>query len=244
MSSETVATKPTKRRRTLELLRDILVILVVAGLVSFLVKTFFVRSFYIPSPSMEKTLLVNDRIIVDELTPRFNDYQRGDIVVFKDPGGWLAPQPPSQPNFFLDSIDWVLSLVGLSASDSNDHLIKRVIGLPGDKVSCCSPLGQLMVNGIPIDESSYINLLPGNTAASRFPFETTVPEGSLWVMGDNRDRSQDSRAHMDSPSKGFVPLDNVVGKAFFRMWPLDRVGGLDAHTEVFRGVGSGETTKK
>lgn len=228
----------TKRRRGfLVFLRDVLIIVVIAALVSFVVKTFIVRSFYIPSASMERTLMIDDRILVDELTPRWTEYERGDVVVFKDPGGWLEgqPQPPARPPL-IEAFDWALTVVGISATDSQDHLVKRVIGLPGDHVVCCNALGQITVNGAPIDELGYLNLPEGDTAASNDPFDVVVPEGSLWLLGDNRDRSRDSRAHQDLPSGGFVPMDNVVGKAFLTTWPLDRMGAIDGHHDSFNGV--------
>lgn len=228
----------TKRRRGfLVFLRDVLIIVVIAALVSFVVKTFIVRSFYIPSASMERTLMIDDRILVDELTPRWTAYERGDVVVFKDPGGWLEgqPQPPARPPL-IEAFDWALTVVGISATDSQDHLVKRVIGLPGDHVVCCNALGQITVNGAPIDELGYLNLPEGDTAASNDPFDVVVPEGSLWLLGDNRDRSRDSRAHQDLPSGGFVPMDNVVGKAFLTTWPLDRMGAIDGHHDSFNGV--------
>src|SRR5690554_113003 len=140
MTSET-ATAPRQHRRRgfLLFLRDLLVIVLIAAVVSFLVKSFVVRSFYIPSGSMERTLLVDDRILVDELTPRWAGYERGDVVVFQDPGGWLPPrtQQPAGPPL-LEAVDWVLTLVGISASDSQDHLVKRIIGVEGDHVVCCN----------------------------------------------------------------------------------------------------------
>ncbi len=239
MTSEaTPAPRPLKRRRgILVFLRDVLVIILIAALVSFVVKTFIVRSFYIPSGSMERTLLVNDRILVDELTPRWSGYDRGDVVVFQDPGGWLPPQPqrPARPAV-VEAVDWALTFVGISTSDAQDHLVKRVIGMPGDHVVCCNALGQITINGAPIDELSYLNLPEGDTAASNNEFDVTVPEDSIWVMGDNRDRSQDSRAHQDLPSGGFVPLENVVGRAFLTTWPFDRFGLIDTHDGVYRAV--------
>src|SRR6478609_11217028 len=183
----------SRGRGWLLFLRDVVIIVLVAILVSFLVKTFVVRSFYIPSGSMEDTLLINDRILVDEVTPRFGGYERGDIVVFRDPGGWLPPvvEEPRPP--IIEGIDWVLSLVGLSAPDSDDHLVKRIIGLPGDHVVCCNALGQITINDVPIDETGYIKLPSGESAASGDPFDVVVPEGSFWVLGDNRYRSKDSR---------------------------------------------------
>lgn len=217
-------------------LRDVAVIVVIALAASFLIKTFLVRSFYIPTGSMLNTLQINDRILVDEISPRLTGYHRGDVVVFRDPGGWLDPRPvtPPQPPLAA-AIDWLTSLVGLSASDSDDHLIKRVIGLPGDHVTCCNALGQLTVNGTPIDETAYLDL-PHGAPASVLAFDVTVPQGSLWVLGDNRNNSKDSRYNQNQPGKGFVPLDNVVGRAFWITWPFASFGPIDAHPGVFAGV--------
>lgn len=215
--------------------RDLVVIVLIALVVSFLVKTFVLRSFYIPSASMENTLMINDRILVDEITPRFGEYSRGDVVVFRDPGGWLDTAPSVSRSPLTEGVDWVLSLVGLSAPDSEDHLIKRVIGIAGDHVVCCNALGQTTVNGVPLDES-YVRLPPGATAPEPVPYDVTVPEGSLWVLGDNRNSSRDSRYNQDQPGHGFVPVDDVVGRAFLKTWPLDRFGLIDFHHEVFAGV--------
>ena len=217
-------------------LRDVLIIVLIALVVSFLVKTFVVRSFYIPSGSMENTLNVNDRILVDELTPRFGGYERGDIVVFRDPGGWLPPSESPSRGPFVDAVEWVLSLVGLAAPDSDDHLVKRIIGLPGDHVVCCNTLGQITINDVPIDEMDYLKLPGGVSRASAEDFDVTVPEDRLWVLGDNRNSSRDSRFNQDQPGEGFVPLENVVGRAFLTTWPLSRFGLLDFHHEVFAGV--------
>ena len=232
----TSAAEPRRRRGWLLFLRDVLVIVLIAVLVSFLVKTFLIRSFYIPSGSMEDTLLVNDRILVDEITPRFTGYDRGEIVVFRDPGGWLPPSVPEPRPAVIEAVDWILSLVGLSAPDSDDHLVKRLIGLPGDHVVCCNAIGQITVNDVPIDETDYLKLPPGETAASGDAFDVVIPDDSLWVLGDNRYRSKDSRYNQDQPGKGFVPIENVVGRAFLITWPLDRFGVLDFHAEVFAGV--------
>jgi len=225
-----------RRRNWLVFLRDVLIIVLIAVLVSFLVKTFLVRSFYIPSGSMEDTLLVNDRILVDEVTPRFGGYERGDIVVFRDPGGWLPPSSEPERSPFVEGIEWVLSLVGLSAPDSDDHLVKRIVGLPGDQVVCCNAIGQLTVNGVPIDENAYVKLPEGESLVSADPFDVVVPADSLWVLGDNRYRSKDSRYNTDQPGNGFVPVENVVGRAFVITWPLARFGTLDFHHDVYAGV--------
>ncbi len=240
-STRAIAAAKEKRRRTRGVklfIRDIVLILVAAIIISVGIKTFLIRSFYIPSASMENTLQINDRIIVNELVPNLVAVQRGDVVVFKDPGGWLDPQAPQpKQNGFAAAIDWMLSVVGLSAPDSNDHLIKRVIGLPGDTVACCNNLGQMTVNGIPLDEP-YLKLPPGVTRASGIDFKVVVPKNSLWVMGDNRYDSKDSRYNTTTPSKGFVPMDEVVGRAFIISWPASRWTWLDDYPEVFDSVGS------
>ncbi len=216
-------------------LRDVAIILVAAIIISFLIKTFLIRSFYIPSESMEATLIKNDRIIVNELVPDVTPIERGDIVVFKDPGGWLSAQPPAPAqNPVVGFFDWLLSFVGLTAPDSDDHLIKRVIGLPGDTVACCNEFGQMTVNGVPLEEP-YVKLLQGS-AASELEFEVTVPDESIWVMGDNRNNSRDSRYNQDGPSKGFVPFSNVVGRAVLISWPIDRWTWLDNYPFVFSGA--------
>ncbi|WP_223690257.1 signal peptidase I [Leifsonia poae] len=234
--SDRVAKERRGKRRSAKLfVRDILIIFVVAVLVSFLIKTFVVRSFYIPSASMQNTLQINDRIIVNELEPGLVPISRGDIVVFRDPGGWLPPQPPSTQSPISAAIDSALTFIGLSASDSNDHLIKRVIGLPGDHVKCCNALGQVTVNGTPLKEP-YIVIPPGQTNAATLSFDVTVPKGELWVMGDNRYNSQDSSRNQNLPGKGFVPVDHVVGRAFVISWPVSRWTWLGNYPDTFRGI--------
>jgi signal peptidase I len=222
-------------RSFLYFLRDVLVIFGIAILVSFLVKTFLVRSFFIPSASMEPTLMIDDRVIVNELVPKAVAVDHGDIVVFKDPGGWLPARPPVEVTGIQAGTEWVLSLFGLASPDSNDHLIKRVIGLPGDTVQCCSADGKIIVNGVPISEP-YITIPAGETRASAIDFNVTVPEGSLFVMGDNRYNSKDSRYNTDKPGGGFVGMDNVVGRAFVLGWPMSHWGWLSNYPEVFADV--------
>ncbi|WP_228514649.1 MULTISPECIES: signal peptidase I [unclassified Frondihabitans] len=220
-------------------LRDIVIIFLVALLISFLIKTFLVRSFYIPSESMQNTLQVNDRIIVNELVPRVTPIKRGDVVVFKDPGGWLGSTDQvssTTGNPVIDGFQWALTQVGLGTQDSDDHLIKRVIGLPGDKVACCNDFGQTTVNGVPLDEKAYTKLPAGVTKESKDDFSVTVPADSLWVEGDNRYNSADSRLQTGTPSKGFVPESDVVGRAFVITWPVSRWTWLDDYQSVFRGT--------
>lgn len=225
------------RSLTFLFVRDIAIIFVVAILISALVKTYVVRSFYIPSPSMETTLLVNDRIIVNELVPRLIPLEHGDIVVFTDPGNWLPPQPPA-PATFASVVDAALTAVGLSPGDSDNHLIKRVIGLPGDTVACCDSLGQLTINDLPLDEP-YIQVPAGQAQATKSLFKVTVPDGNLWVMGDNRYNSADSAFHhllSDDPGDGFVPINNVVGRALIVSWPAQRWSWLGSYPATFAGT--------
>ncbi|MBC7724348.1 MAG: signal peptidase I [Burkholderiaceae bacterium] len=228
-----------RRSRGVKLfIRDIVVIFLAAIIISVGIKTYLIRSFYIPSGSMENTLQVDDRIIVNQLVPGLVPLERGDVVVFRDPGGWLPPSVAAPLNPVAGAIDWVFTTIGLSASDSNDHLIKRVIGLPGDTVTCCNPLGQMEVNGVPLDEP-YLKLPDGVTKVSGDDFSVTVPADSLWVMGDNRYSSKDSRYNTETPSKGFVPIDHLVGRAFVVTWPSSNWSWLDNYPETFRGVGNG-----
>lgn len=222
-------------------LRDLVVILVAAVVISFLIKTFLIRSFWIPSDSMNPTLVQEDRIIVNELVPDLVSLEHGDVVVFRDPGGWLASVPKTEPaNPVVAAVDWVLSIVGITAPDSDEHLIKRVIGVPGDTVACCTGAGQVTVNGVPLDEP-YIQLPPGETLVSRDAFEVTVPEDAYWVMGDNRWNSQDSRYNRDKPGDGFVPKSDVVGRAFVVSWPVSRWAWLDNYPRVFVDVEAGRS---
>ncbi|MDN4615811.1 signal peptidase I [Leifsonia sp. F6_8S_P_1B] len=208
------------------------VIVVVAVLCSFLIKTFVARSFYIPSASMEKTLMINDRVIVNELQPSLLPLTRGDVVVFKDPGGWLLGSAASTQS--LTPLEAALSFVGIPSAKEDDHLIKRIIGLPGDKVACCNALGQMTVNGQAINESPY--LFSPHEPASAIPFDETVPARSYWVMGDNRNDSADSRYHMGGRGGGFVPQSAIVGRALVITWPVGRWTWLDDYPAVFAAV--------
>ena len=230
--------EPHNRRgkSALRFARDILLIFLAALLISFLIKTFLIRSFYIPSESMEQTLIRNDRIIVNELTPDLMPISRGDVIVFKDPGNWLTPQPTVEKNPVAEAVDSALGFVGLSATDSNDHLIKRVIGLPGDNVICCDDFGRLTVNGTALEEP-YTQLQEGSVNASPETFDIVVPEDSLWVMGDNRYQSADSAYHhANEPGHEYVPYEDVVGRAFVISWPLSRWTWLDNYPLVFSDV--------
>lgn len=228
-------TAARRRRSILLFFRDLLIIFVVAVLVSFLIKTFLIRSFYIPSQSMETTLDVNDRIIVNQLVPPVTPLEHGDVVVFRDPGGWLPATVEAEKPPVVAAVDWFMAFVGLAAPDSDDHLVKRLIGMPGDHVVCCNALGQMSINDVPLDEP-YVALPPGEGKVSRDNFDVTVPADQLWFMGDNRYNSKDSRYNADTPLGGFVPIENVVGRAFVVSWPVAHWAWLDNYPEVFAGV--------
>lgn len=211
-------------------LKEVATVVVVAIVLSFLIKTFLFRAFYIPSESMVDTLDVNDRIFVNLLVPEPFALEHGDVVVFKDTKGWLVPAPEKAKGPFT----WVqdgLTFVGLLPDNSEQHLVKRVIGLPGDHVVCCDAGGQLTVNGTPLSEK-YIN--PAEVPQVR-DFDVVVPAGKVWVMGDNRNHSADSRSHLDS-NGGFVDVADIEGKAAVIAWPLNRISGLDNYPDVFRNV--------
>jgi signal peptidase I len=241
--SETVdSSDSASRTRSIKLFfRDLLFIVLAAIVISFLIKTFLFRSFYIPSESMEPTLIRNDRILVNELIPSLFPLERGDVVVFRDPGNWLEHEAvPDTRNDVQKAIDSVLGVVGLAAPDSNDHLIKRVIGLPGDHVVCCDAFGHLSVNGIPLDEV-YIAAGDGEDSVPS-TFDIIVPDGKIWVLGDNRYHSADSAYHLarGDTGDGFVPVSNVVGRAFVITWPTSRWTDLDNFPGVFSGTDTTE----
>ena len=214
-------------------LRDAVIIVVAALVVSFLIKTFLIRSFFIPTESMEATLIRDDRIIVSQLTPEVFELNRGDIIVFVDPGGWLSQQSGVSEDDPLSRIlNGISVFVGLSSPNDEQHLVKRVIGLPGDRVVCCDDLGAMSVNGVALTET-YVQLPQGVSKVSSNDFDVAVPDDALWVMGDNRYNSADSRRNMDKPGGGFVPLENVVGRAIVISWPQERWTWLGNYPPVF-----------
>jgi len=224
--------KPAQPSGPLTWLRETAIVLVSALVLSLLVKTFLVQAFFIPSQSMEDTLVKDDRILVSKLVPGPLDLHRGDVVVFKDPGGWLDVVPPAPTNALGRAATNVLTFVGLRPVDAGQHLVKRLIGLPGDRVACAGPGEPLTVNGVPVDEP-YLAL---GADPSSMVFDITVPDDSLWVMGDNRDHSEDSRYHQGNPGGGAVPVANVVGVAFVIVWPADRWTVLRNPGATFAGV--------
>ena len=203
-------------------LREAAIIVVSALVLSMVIKTFLFQAFFIPSGSMEETLAIGDRVLVTKLAPGPLSVHRGDIVVFRDPGGWLLPDATAESTGWRRGVTEALTFVGLLPQDSGEHLIKRVLGLPGDTVECCDAEGRVSVNGLAVAEPY---LAPG-AEPSELEFSVVVPEGSLWVMGDNRQNSQDSRYKQGDPGGGAIPLSNVVGVAFVTVWPLDRWGAL------------------
>ena len=210
-----------KRRRKRPFWRDLVVIVVAALALTILLKAFVVEVFSIPSGSMENTLLPGDRVLVSKIVYRFRDVARGDVVVFSGQGSWGPDAPPPPGNPFLRLWDDLTNLVGVTAPGTD--YIKRVIGLPGDHVVCCDAQGRVTVNGVPLSEQSYIH--PGDVPSS-IPFDITVPAGHLWVMGDNRADSDDSRYRTTDPGGGSIPRSEVVGRAFVIIWPPSRIGDL------------------
>ena len=221
-----------KKNVFVSFLIDLLVIVATALVLSLLVKTFLIRSFFIPSGSMLETLQIQDRIIVNELVPEVVPVERGDVIVFRDPGNWLSPIVKPEQNFFEASSEWFLSAFGFVASDSTQHLVKRVIGVEGDRIVCCDADKKLTINGVPITEP----YLAKGVEPSVLDFDVVVPKDSFWVMGDNRGSSEDSRYHQDLPSKGFVEKKYVVGRAFVISWPVANWLWLDNYPNVFKDV--------
>lgn len=196
-------------------IRETVIIIVSALVISAVVRAFFVQAFYVPSASMEDTLLISDRIIASKLTTDLGGVSRGEVVVFRDPGGWL-PDPPPPPDGFAGAVRQGLTFIGLIPTDSGKDLVKRVIGIGGDRVVCCDLDGRIVLNGEPLDEPYIIG--PTDQVA----FDVTVPADSLFVMGDNRGNSRDSRFHLES-NDGAVPEGNTVGRVVAVVWPFDRL---------------------
>jgi signal peptidase I len=209
--------KPARaKRRQLPVWQESILLVITAMVMAVIVKTFFLQAFYIPSESMEPTMLVNDKILVQKVSYWTGDVKRGDVVVFDDPGGWLGEEDSRHAN---NPIQRALEVVGLYPTGG--HLIKRVIGVGGDKVVCCNEKGKMTVNGKVLDEPY---LLDQQARASDQAFNVVVPKGHLWVMGDNRGNSADSRSHLGDPGGGFIADKEVVGKAWLRVWPWSRAG--------------------
>jgi signal peptidase I len=206
--------KAAAPRRPMPVWQETVLLIGTAIVLALIIKTFFVQAFYIPSGSMRDTLKVNDRILVEKMSYWWGDVHRGDIVVFDDPANWLHEEDGQVPG---NPVTKILSVVGLYPTGG--HLVKRVVGVGGDTVACRT--GNVYVNDVELDEASYVTLPPHACDGS---WSYVVPDGKIWVMGDNRQHSADSRAHVGDPGGGFIPVDDVVGKVFVVVWPLDRFG--------------------
>jgi signal peptidase I len=194
--------------------REIVIVLVCALVLSVVVRTFFVQAFFVPSASMENTLQIDDRILASKITTAISGVKRGEIIVFKDPGGWL-PKTKRE----VGPVSSALEFIGLLPSSAGDDLVKRAIALGGDRIMCCDANGQIVLNGVALDEP-YIK--PGR-GTDQVAFDLVVPQDSIFVMGDNRGASADSRYHLQQ-NEGGVPVGNVVGRVVLKVWPLDQFG--------------------
>jgi signal peptidase I len=204
---------PGRRRRQLPVWQEMALLLGIALVLAIVIKAFLMQAFYIPSASMNDTLVENDRILVQKVSYwGSGSPHRGDVVVFADPGGWLGASESTAPGGALTR---GLELFGLYPTGG--HLVKRVIGVGGDEVQCCDGQGRISVNGVPLNERSY---LAHGEVPSVIDFDIRVQPGFVWVQGDNRSNSADSRVHLGDPGGGQVPVDDVVGKVFAVVWPF------------------------
>ncbi|WP_406318046.1 signal peptidase I [Streptosporangium sp. NBC_01639] len=198
--------------------KELPVLIAVALVLAFVIKSFVIQAFYIPSESMENTLLTNDRVLVNKLVYHTRPIERGDIVVFSGVDSWDGEVPFEEPSNPVSAFfRWIGTAFGVVPGEKD--YIKRVIGVAGDTVKCCDVQGRVTVNGVPLDEESY--LYPGDVPSDR-TFEAKIPQDRLWVMGDHRSVSLDSRSHLDDPGKGTIPVDKVIGRAFVIVWPFSR----------------------
>uniref|UniRef100_UPI0031D0C658 signal peptidase I n=1 Tax=Streptomyces hawaiiensis TaxID=67305 RepID=UPI0031D0C658 len=200
--------------------KELPILIGIALVLALLIKTFLVQAFSIPSDSMQNTLQQGDRVLVDKLTPWFgSEPERGEVVVFHDPDNWLAGEPTTDPNALQTFLSWI----GLMPSAEEKDLIKRVIGVGGDTIECKNT-GPLTVNGKALDEQDYV--YAGNTPCSvddqGGQFKVKVPKGYIWVMGDHRQNSRDSRYNQSDKNHGMVPVKDVVGRAVVVAWPINR----------------------
>jgi signal peptidase I len=205
------------RKRGGRFLRELVILVAVALIIAVAIKTYAIQAFFIPSGSMENTLEINDRVLVNKIVYDTRGIHRGDIVVFNGDGSWDPGTVPADDNFVEKFGAGFASMFGFG--HPGDILIKRVIGLPGDHVACCDAQGRVTVNGVALNEQSY--LYPGDVP-SQARFNIVVPAGRLWVMGDHRLISDDSRDHEGDPGGGTVPESAVIGRAFVIIWPISR----------------------
>jgi signal peptidase I len=201
------------------LLKELPILVIVALVVSLFIKSFLVQFFYIPSGSMENTLQIKDRVAVNKVPFVSDNIKRGDVVVFRDPNNWLPEPYDSTTNQFVAKAKSALVTVGVLPNPAKQYLVKRVVGVGGDRVVCCTKDGKLTVNGVEVTEP-YI--FAGNKP-SEMNFDVTVPKDKLWVMGDHRGASADSRYHQEDINKGFVPLSKVTGRVVGVIWPFKNI---------------------
>jgi signal peptidase I len=201
------------------LLKELPILVVVALVVSLVIKSFLVQFFYIPSGSMENTLQIKDRVAVNKLPFLSKNIERGDVVVFRDPDNWLPEIIDYSTNQYVTKAKSALVAVGVLPNPAKQYLVKRVIGVGGDRVICCTKDGNLSVNDVEIIEP-YI--FAGNKP-SEMKFDVTVPKGKLWVMGDHRGASADSRYHQEDINNGFVPESKVTGRVVGVIWPFKNI---------------------
>ncbi|MDO4259618.1 MAG: signal peptidase I [Actinomycetaceae bacterium] len=200
-------------RRWVRVLREMSFIVVAALLLNIVSRALLMQTFWVPTNSMENTVLTNDRIVVARLSALTQNIQRGDLVVFEDAKLWLGGSGKELPWW-----ENAARMVGLPTPSQEDRLLKRVIGVGGDHVECCSANGKITVNGTEITEE----YLPVGTEPSQVHFSVDVPDGHLWVMGDNRSNSADSRYHLQQGDAAFIPTTAVVGTAVGVFWPANR----------------------
>ena len=210
------------------LLRELPILVIVALAVSIVIKTFLVQFFFIPSGSMENTLQISDRVAVNKVPFIGKSIKRGDVVVFRDPDNWLPEPYLDNQNKYLAKIKDAFVAVGVLPNPTKQYLVKRVIGVAGDKVECCSKGKKLMINGVEIDEP-YI--FEGNSASDT-KFNVTVPAGKVWVMGDHRGASADSRFQQDDINNGMVPTSKITGKVVGIIWPIKNLGFVDSFSSL------------
>jgi signal peptidase I len=205
--------------------KELVIVLSIALILSSLVRAFLFQAFYVPSASMEDTLQLQDRIIASKISKLYSSVERGDLIVFRDPGGWLPDMQGS-----TNPVVRALIFVGLLPSDEGKDLVKRVIAVGGDSVICCDPQGRITVNGYPLDE----DYLKEGVTTDQVAFEIEVPKDRYFMLGDNRPNSRDSRYHLQT-AYGTIPDSHVVGKVNFRIWPVDRIAKLNT-PETFKNV--------